>query len=360
MERQGPWLRSAPFDRVLIGGVLALALLVGGVGLLRPSLFLAVVTLDLWLLAYPHVASMYTRLAFDRESRREHRFLLLGLPPIVFAATAGVAWAGGAIAINTLYFVWQTWHYTRQSYGISRAYERASGAPDDLTTSCVVYGFPLWGLLHRASQQPTTFFGSPLFTVAVPRAVVLAAGLFALGSLGLWTYRRLAARESGGARGSLGHTLFVLSHVLVTLVSYVAVRDVTEGWLFINVWHNAQYILFVWAFNARRFARGVDPAQPFLSRLAQPRNVVRYALVCLGLATAFYAALGGVTAAMTWKVLPLVLVTHQAVNFHHYIVDAIIWRRRQSARDALQGRQSSPKLKSTSPLATTARTSEGT
>lgn len=355
MERESPWLRSAPFDRMLIGGVLALALLIGGVGLLRPSLFLAVVTLDLWLLAYPHVASMYTRLVFDRESRREHWFLLLGLPPLVFAATAGAAWAGGAIAINTLYFVWQTWHYTRQSYGISRAYERSPSA--DLTTACVVYGFPLWGLLHRASQQPTTFFGSPLYTVAVPRALVVLAGLFALGSLGLWTYRRL--RGTGG----LGHTLFVLSHVVVTLVSYVGVRDVTQGWLFINVWHNAQYILFVWAFNARRFARGVDAAQPFLSGLAQPRNVVRYALVCLGLATAFYAALGGITAAMTWKVLPMVLVTHQAVNFHHYIVDAIIWRRRRKVLNsgAIQGRHSSGKLPSPmSPLPTTARMSDGT
>lgn len=348
MERQSPWLRSAPFDRLLIGGVLALALLVGGVGLLRPSFFLAVVTLDLWLLAYPHVASMYTRLAFDRESRREHWFLLLGLPPLVFAATAGTAWAGGAIAINTIYFVWQTWHYTRQSYGISRAYE---GGRPDVTTACVVYGFPLWGLLHRASQQPTTFFGSPLYTLAVPRVLVLLAGIFALGSLGLWTYRRL--RGSGG----LGHTLFVLSHVVVTLVSYIGVRGVTEGWLFINVWHNAQYILFVWAFNARRFARGVAPEQRFLSDLAQPRNVARYALVCLGLATAFYAALGGITAAMTWKVLPMVLVTHQAVNFHHYVVDAIIWRRRRQA----QGRHSSGKMPSPmSPLATTARTSEGT
>jgi hypothetical protein len=31
-------------------------------------------------------------------------------------------------------------------------------------------------------------------------------------------------------------------------------------------------------------------------------------------------------------VLPLVLVTHQTVNFHHYIVDAVIWRSRRRGR----------------------------
>ena len=326
------WLRSAPFDLVLIVGVLALALALGGAALSGPATFTLVVYADVWLLAYPHIASMYTRVAFDRVSVRTHRFLLFGLPPIVLFATAGATWLGGVVALNTIYFYWQSWHYTRQSYGIARAYERAGGQPAgtrDTVSDCVVYAFPLWGLLHRAQQQHAEFFGAPLWSPRVPHALVVAVAVFALGSLGVWTWQRIRpSRDDTSPR--VGHTLFVLSHVVMTVVSYVAVRDITRGWLFINIWHNAQYMLFVWAFNARQFRGGVDPSRRLLSRISQRENVLWYALTCLGLSTLFYATLGQLTSRAASAVLPLVLVTHQTVNFHHYIVDAVIWRSRRA------------------------------
>jgi hypothetical protein len=80
---------------------------------------------------------------------------------------------------------------------------------------------------------------------------------------------------------------------------------------------------------ARRFQGGVDPARPFLSRLSQPEQVGRYAAVCLGLSTVFYLALGQALPRIGWRALPLVMVVHLAVNFHHYLVDAVIWRARR-------------------------------
>jgi hypothetical protein len=331
----GPrWLRSAPFDLALVVGVLALALALGGAALTSPTAFTIVVYADVWLLAYPHIASMYTRVAFDGVSVRAHRFLLFAVPPIVLLATAGATWAGGVVVINTVYFYWQSWHYTRQSYGIARAYARAGGPPAarrDLVSDGVVYGFPLWGLLHRAEEQPAEFFGAPLWSPHVPHGVVVAVAVLALGSLAVWTWQRIRPSAAGDAPVRIGHTLFVLSHVVMTLVSYIAVRDITRGWLFINIWHNAQYMLFVWAFNARQFEGGVDPSRRLLSRISQRENVVWYALTCLGLSTLFYATLGQLTSRTAVTVLPLVLVTHQTVNFHHYIVDAVIWRSRRRA-----------------------------
>ena len=326
------WLRSAPFDLALIVGVLVLALALGGAALSGPTAFTFVVYADVWLLAYPHIASMYTRVAFDRVSVRAHRFLLFGLPPIVLFATAGATWVGGVVALNTIYFYWQSWHYTRQSYGVARAYARAGGQPPgerDVVSDCVVYAFPLWGLLHRAHQQHAEFFGAPLWSPGLPHAVVVAVAVFALASLGVWTWQRLrSSRDDASPR--TGHTLFVLSHVVMTVVSYVAVRDITRGWLFINIWHNAQYMLFVWAFNARQFRGGVDPSRRLVSRLSQRENVAWYALTCLGLSTLFYATLGQLTSRAATTLLPIVLVTHQSVNFHHYIVDAVIWRSRRA------------------------------
>ena len=49
-------------------------------------------------------------------------------------------------------------------------------------------------------------------------------------------------------------------------VAYIWTRDITFGWLMINIWHNFQYILFVWMFNNRRFKGGARStgAFPFL------------------------------------------------------------------------------------------------
>jgi hypothetical protein len=328
-EAASGWLRSPPFDLGLIVGVLALALLLGGVAAARPEVFAWVIVFDFWLLAYPHVASTYTRVAFDV---RAHRFLLFGLPPIVLVATGAVAWLGGVVALNTIYFYWQTHHYTKQSYGIARAYQRSAGAlagaggGRDVLADAVVLAFPLWGVLHRARQRPPEFYGSPIWSPPVPRVLVAAAATLALGALAAWTWRELHASAQSEAR--TGPVLFVLSHVVITVVSYVAIPDVTRGWLFLNLWHNAQYILFVWAANARRFQGGVDPARPLLSWLSQPRHVVGYAAVCLGLSTVFYLALGQALPRIRWHVLPLVMVVHLTVNFHHYLVDAVIWRTR--------------------------------
>ncbi len=74
----------------------------------------------------------------------------------------------------------------------------------------------------------------------------------------------------------------MLSHFTVFFVGYVLIDDLNHGWLVINVWHNAQYIVFVWMYNANRFKDGVDPGAKFLSTLSQERNAWLYFLVCFG------------------------------------------------------------------------------
>lgn len=52
--------------------------------------------------------------------------------------------------------------------------------------------------------------------------------------------------------------------------------------------------------------------------------------MCLGLSTTLYLALGQALPRIAWQVLPLVLVCHLALNFHYYLVDAVIWRKRRA------------------------------
>ena len=144
-----------------------------------------------------------------------------------------------------------------------------------------------------------------------------------------WWLLELGSHLLSGGRLQ-GHTLYLLSHTLVFGVGYVAVPDIDHGWLVINVWHNAQYILFVWMFNQNRFSRGVDPEHRFLSRISQRTNWPYYFLTCLLISTVVYFALNqGVSTFAPFSSLPLFLVVYQTINFHHYIVDGLIWKVRK-------------------------------
>jgi hypothetical protein len=124
---------------------------------------------------------------------------------------------------------------------------------------------------------------------------------------------------------------YLLSHLVIFALGYLVLRNINHGWLVINVWHNAQYVMIVWLYNNNRFKSGVDPAHRFLSTLSQGRNVIPYLVVCLAISTVAYLSIGEILGTMSFAALPLALIAFQTVNFHHYIVDGIIWKVRRPA-----------------------------
>lgn len=324
------WLRSREFDFTFVHGIALLALLSGLAVLARPDLFKWILAADLWLLGYHHVIATYTRLSFDRQSLREHRFFLFVLPLIVFAATFAAAWFIGVWIVGSIYLYWQWFHYTRQSWGISQVYRgKSNGAVGDglFFSRLCFYLIPAWGILHRSSQSSDTFLFVELRVIPVPEILVDIVAAAALASLSIWAYRRYQAWRAGVL--PTAHTWYMLSHYTIFIVSYVLIDDITHGWLVINVWHNAQYILFVWLFNTNRFRNGIDANARFLSTISQPRNIVRYFAVCLAISTIVYVSAFFITYQQFLGGLPLAVILYQAINFHHYIVDSRIWKVRK-------------------------------
>ena len=324
------WLRNRAFDVTFVHGIAALALLSGCVVILRPELFAAVLVADLWLLGYHHVIATYTRLAFDKNSLREHRFFVFVLPFIVFATTFTLAWSIGVWVIATIYLYWQWFHYTRQSWGISQVYRaKSSGLVTDspIFAKLSFYLVPLWGILYRSWQAPDTFLFVELRVIPVAGWVVAIVGLASALSVAAWCLQRILMLREG--RLPVAHTWYMISHFVIFFVGYRLIEDITFGWLVINVWHNAQYILFVWLFNANRYSEGVDARAHLLSRLSQPGNIVRYLATCLGISTLVYLLMAALTYEQSIAGLPLAIIVYQAVNFHHYIVDSIIWKVRK-------------------------------
>ena len=324
------WLRSPAFDVHFIGTIAVLAIATGVAAWCNEGLFRWFLFLDLWFLGYHHVVSTFTRLCFDKQSFQENRFLVIQLPILVLAGTIAAVYFFGNWTLATTYLYWQWFHYTRQSYGIERMYRRKADQRayfNDNLTKQVLYIVPLFGILYRSWQKPATFLGSEVFVLPVPTWLMAVAGVAAGALTVYWVARQVWAFSEG--RFAKAHFAYVVSHLAIFLFGYVLIDDITNGWLVINIWHNAQYILFVWWFNNKRFEKGVDPKSQFLSTISQNENFLIYMAICLGISTLVYAPLISANSAYQASTTSFTVNALMVLNFHHYIVDGIIWKRKR-------------------------------
>lgn len=332
MQATAPmYMRSARFDRLFVLGIPLLALAVGALALGFPDYFLLILTLDLALLGYHHVISTYTRLLFDMKSARQHWALLLPLPVAVFAGVYLLASWAGVAAVTTLYMHWQWYHYTRQSEGINKAYgmkTRSVQAGNPKFNRTVFYLVPAAAFLMMSARPDATFLSVEVWKLPVPQWAASAVLAAACAGMAWW----LAMQVRALGAGTLGklHFAYLCSHYAIYLVSYVAIKDITTGWLVINVWHNAQYIAFVWLFNSNQFKGGIDRQQLALSWLSQEGRWPIYLIACVALTGVVYQSIDAANAHLSnYTLVPLVVIVYQGLNFHHYIVDSLIWKLRK-------------------------------
>lgn len=328
------WLAAAPFDLTLIVGVTSLACAMGVTAAVVPSLFLPLLALHTWCFAFVHVIATFTKLAGLPEDRHRNRWLIYALPPVLFAATFAAGQTFGIGALNTAYFLFQWFHTTRQSWGIAQHYRRAAGGmtwDPPWLSELTLWSIPLVGILRRCQQQPAEFLYMPLPLPRVPGVLVLVAAVAAAVLACVFVVTRVLAWRRGELR--IGHTLYVAAHSLAFAGAYLVIDDLHAGWLLINVWHNVQYLAYVWMHNRGRFSDGVRRGAPVLSWLSQPgfaRAAAYFAaglLISTPLFAAIYALGDRIDAWLAGRIVSVVLIFALALNFHHYIVDGLIWRR---------------------------------
>ena len=331
------WLKDPRFDLFFIVGIALLACGMAGATVFWPGLFWPMLTVHSLLFGYEHLVATYTRLLGRPDDRASHRRLILYVPPLVLLGLYAVGMRYGLVGVYALYFVAQ-WHHTvRQSWGIAQRYrQRAGGLPWDGVglSEVTLWSVPVWGLLHRCVQRPEEFLFQPLWLPPVPGVLVTLAGGASCALWLYWACTRVAAYRRGQL--ALGHTLYMASHLLVYLAGYVLIDELCSGWLLVNVWHNVQYIVFVWLYNRRRFAAGIDPQTRALSWLSQPGygRAALYFIASIALALPIYYLLPRLglrlDALLIHTAVPAAITVGLTLTFHHYVVDAIVWKRRNN------------------------------
>lgn len=332
---QTAWLDSLRFDTFFIIGVFVLAVASGIIVSIKPDLFIPVMMADVWLLGYHHVISTFTKLAGTKEDRKENWFLLYPLPLFVLIGVAALATVIGLWSIVTIYLFWQWFHYTRQSWGIAAFYKRKAGMkPSKIPRldEAVFWAIPLWGILHRSAQGWDEFLSLPVWMPDVPMELANVAGIVATIALVYWAYQRFQNYRKGSL--SIGLTMFELSHFSIFFIGYIALSEINHGWLVANIWHNAQYILFVWLYNTNRYKHVDKNERGVMAWISQksPIRALAYFALCLVVTTFFYKnlqfILSHISSGEIVLLMTLNIVIFQTVNFHHYIVDSIIWKAR--------------------------------
>ena len=289
-----PLLPSAPlggprFDRLMLHGIPALALAVTALALIKQEWLPTIIFLDLWLLGYHHVVATYSRTAFDGRSFRKHWGLNLILPAAVLGATFTIAKSGGAIALTTIYLHWQLFHYIRQSEGISKGFASRQGdrsVPSNPMVRATFYAIPVAGFLTMSASAPSTFLGFPIAVIALPFELLVLCWAVA-GAISALAVRELL-RATKQRHLSREYVHYLASHFAVFFIAYACIREVTLSWLLANIWHNSQYLLFVWHAHQLRFKGDVSREAPMLSTIARPQNVWLYLAGTLTLTVLFY------------------------------------------------------------------------
>ena len=322
------WLDGRSFDSILIGGVFGLAMLAAIALTVAPSLFAPIVIADLWLLGYHHVIGTFARVGVETDGFKRYRALFTWVPVAVIGSVVALAVGVGAWTLPTIYLYWQWWHYTRQSYGVAQIYRLKTGDPNRSLREmmAVIYLLPITGILFRSYQAPQEFLNVELKTIPIAPEVVTLFAMATVVALGFYAVRQVGALREGTF--SVPYNAFLASHLLIFGVGYFAL-SLNHGWLVINIWHNAQYLLMVWLFNNKQFKEQIVPEHALASKLSQRKHVALFFGTTLAISTAAYLVLGITVGILTSSALPLALMAYQSINFHHYIVDSFIWKSRR-------------------------------
>jgi len=228
------------------------------------------------------------------------------------------------ISLQKLYMTWSPYHYGAQAYGLAVLYSYRSGCrllPADkrllfwtsmlpfLNMAIVTEGLGLRWLLPAAVFSP-----APVSTGLSALGWALAAAAFAgppLLFLKVW-------------KGPSGPMPLIALMAVVSNTVWFFVLQPMQAMVWATVFHGLQYLAIVLVFHVRDRKVGTS------SRGGALREGVRFYAISLGLAYALFLVLPRAYVALGYGPVESVLVVVAAINIHHFIVDAYIWRLRKA------------------------------
>ena len=313
------------FDYLVIGGGLSLLFAVA----------MATIGLDLtlngWLTTLiivangAHFAASSVRLYTRPGVTRTLPLLTLAFPVIaVLALTAAITLPEPlGLFLMTTYLVWSPYHYSAQAYGLAVMYGYRAGAPLDDTAKRAIRVACLlpfvWTLL-----QPIGGLGELLraWHVSAPMPVGQARGVVSQVLQSLILFSPIGLMLWLRARRGVLLPLISLLTIAANAVWWT-VFNILDAFVWATVFHGLQYLAIVAIFHVKDRLR--DPG----NRRGGGWHAATFYLGCVALGYALFELWPHAYAWAGYDFKKSALLITAAINIHHFVVDAFIWRLRR-------------------------------
>lgn len=294
----------------------------------RADLFPRLLSFDVSFLAQAHVFATFCRVWTMGLTRRQKRILTIDSLALVVIASVLVVTYFHVALIATAYMVWQMFHYTRQSYGIELLLRRRSGRPPSAAVSRLLFTSAAAAFFWALSRATDRFLGMPIFILphALARVLSVCCAIAAAQAI-----VQLAWHRGEG----FGHpVVFTLSHVIVFVSAYTLLTTLDNAWLVSNMWHNAQYLLIVRNALGSSALDNVKPSSR-AAVLASAAAGLPFLTACAVGGGLAYGLLGDFMRTALAQAAGVVIAIYMGINFHHYVVDGLVWKRRSRVLESL-------------------------
>ncbi|HVU00461.1 MAG TPA: hypothetical protein VHE30_01870 [Polyangiaceae bacterium] len=289
-----------------------------------------------YLLFYDDVRRRAFGDAFGRAQRI--RYLVAGF--VVPALLVG--WAAVAVARHSarllgfeiqLMFLLVGWHYVKQGFGVlsTLAARRGRKIRPRERLALLFHCYAAWGFAWANPATPAGDFeekGVVFRSVAHPRWLELVTGSVLAASVLVLAWALVVERRRAEARMPLGPFVVFLISVWVWSV-FSAVNPIVR--YFVPALHSLQYLYFVGLLRRAELRESAGAFSPPLTS-----RLVLFALSALGLGFVLFHGVPGILDATLFGrrrapddlgPTPFFAAFFVVVNLHHYVMDAVIWRR---------------------------------
>lgn len=315
---------NVAFDYLLIGGGLSLAVTIAVVLHPRGAALVDAAALPyLFLLSNAaHFAASTVRLYTKPGSYASLPFLTMGFPLLALGVLTLCIALAEQIGphLQSLYLTWSPYHYAAQAYGLAVLYSYRSGcrlAPGDKKLLWWVAMLPFFYNFATAPGVglrwllPESFVRTPAMVSVL---VVVHYTLLVLAFVApLWLYAKVW-RSASGPMPLIGLLTVVTNGIWFFVLAPL------QAFVYATIFHGVQYLAIVIVFHLR------DQLSRPENRHGRLYHVLWFYGVCLLLGYVLFYALPLGYVFLGFGKVESVLLVVAAINIHHFIVDAFIWR----------------------------------
>ncbi|MBP89949.1 MAG: hypothetical protein CMJ64_25115 [Planctomycetaceae bacterium] len=277
-----------------------------------------------------HFAASTVRLYTKPDSFKSLPFVTMLLPFVMLALlTICITWARQCGShLQAIYLTWSPYHYAAQAYGLAVMYAYRSGCTLGKTDKrwlwwasmlpffyVLIYGRE--GGLHWLLQTFVAEEGIGYFSwspVLNSFSTVLAQIAFLLPAFAFYSI----ARGEGGSLPIISMLLIVTNGIWWYLLPAL------NAFAWATIFHGIQYLAIVLIFHLR------DQMGRAGNRHGAAYHVAWFYLVSFALGYGLFQCLPFAYRWIGFGMLESYLLVSAAINIHHFIVDAYIWRLRGS------------------------------